>query len=124
GRALTVVKPAKARWTLERDLGTDDDRLKVLEDGGETRLEDIDLNFSRLVREEYGFTGNDFESPYGETVHERSWYREGWKTDIRVRTRMHCDSRNFHIDADLDAWHDGERIYCRSWHEKVPRHYV
>jgi len=124
GRPRTVIRPTETRWTLDRDLGTDRGRLKVLEDGGEIRMEDIDLTFSKAVREEYGFTGNDFESPYGETVHERSWWREGWKTSIRARTRMHCDSRNFHIDADLDAWLDGERVYCRSWHEKVPRHCV
>lgn len=124
GRTLTVIRPAEARWTLERDLGTDEVRLKVWEDGGELRLDDIDLTFGKSVSEEYGFTGNDFESPYGETVHERFWQREGWKARIRARTHMHCDSRNFHIDADLDAWHDGKRIYCRSWHEKVPRHYV
>ncbi|MFP4494109.1 MAG: CocE/NonD family hydrolase, partial [Puniceicoccaceae bacterium] len=107
GRPLSVIKPASASWTVERDLGTDADRLKVRADGGECRLEDIDLTFSKSVREEYGFTGNDFESPYGETVHERSWHREGWKAGIRARTCMRCDESHFHIDADLDAWHNG-----------------
>ncbi len=124
GRSQTVIRPARASWKLERDLGTDEARLKVLEDGGKIRLDDIDLSFAKKVREEYGFIANDFESPYGETVHERSWHREGWEARIRARTRMHCDAQNFHINADLDAWLGSERIYCRSWQEKVPRHYV
>lgn len=106
---------------MERDYGTDSSVLKVLEDGGRQRLDDIDLTFSNCVREQYGFKDDDFSSPYGETVHERSWQQGDWTVRIQARTQMHCDRQNFYINADLDGCLNGERSFCRSWTEKVPR---
>ncbi len=121
---VTVLRPPESHWKVERDLGVDQVRMHVFADGGKHRLDECGLVFSRNAREEYGFQGDDFTSAYGETIHEREWEHDGWHVSIRGRTRMYCDEKYFYVEADLDAWEDGRRVFCRSWQEKVRRNLV
>lgn len=67
---------------------------------------------------------DDFQSIAGETEWERTLEREGWAIRTVTRTKLTASDTHFTIRADLDAYENGERIFCRSWNERIRRDLV
>jgi len=92
-------------------------------DHGEVRFPTIDWAVRRSATERYAFRACDFTSPRGEVEAERRFRREseGFEASIRTRTVLTCDSESFHLEAELDAFEGGERVFRRRWDRKIPR---
>lgn len=121
GPAVTSLAPPEHEWMIRQDLGRRWTELRVTDDRGVMRLDDIDLTTGARAVERYGVRPGDFSSPTGETEWVRSLERGDWKIETRTRTRLTSDRDNFYLTAELDAWEDGARVRCLSWNETIPR---
>ena len=121
GPALTQIRPPDHRWLVKQDLAHQTSELEVVDDRGVMRLDDIDLMVGAHARERYLASTGDYGSVSGTAEWTRSLERGDWSISTRTRTRLTSDAENFYIDAELDAYERGARVFCRSWRDVVPR---
>ena len=119
-----MVETGEHTWVVHRDLATDRSTLSVVNDSGVVRLEGADLEVENRVWESYSTVGNDFDSPRGEVESVRGLRRGDWHVRTVTRTVLTSTSTHFHLDAELDAWEDGRRVFSRNWSEQIPRDLV
>jgi uncharacterized protein len=126
--ARTIIDPGDHRWLVHRDLATDESVLEVINDGGTWRLDDIDLTVQAKGWERYSTRGNDFDSVRGEVLWERGLKRGDWAIRTVTRTVLTATATDFVVDASLDAYesdaHGERRVFCKNWHEVIPRDLV
>jgi predicted acyl esterase len=48
----------------------------------------------------------------------------GWETTIRTRSAIGCTAEYYLLEADLEAFEGEERIFSRSWSERIPRDFT
>jgi hypothetical protein len=118
------VRQKDQRWTVSRDLVGYASELRVLNDLGTVRLDDIDLELTRRVEERYRWAGDDFQSPRGDVEWHLEFARGDWHAKSVTRTVLSCTSDEFHLHAALDAYEGEERVYSRNWHRTIPRDHV
>lgn len=124
GADLTMIEAPKHEWLVREDLGNQWTELKVTDDRGMCRLDNIDLTIGARGVEKYGVSTGDFTATTGETEWVRTLSRHDWRIETRTRTRITSDRENFYITAELDAYENGARIRCLSWNETIPRDHV
>ena len=118
------VEPGHHNWLLHRDLATDNSTLEVINDNGKVYLEDIDLEVENRAFEWYSSSNDDVLSPKGETRLVRGLKRGDWSVRTIAHTVLTSTETEFRINADLDAYENGKRVYCRSWDIAVRRDFV
>ncbi|SIO12520.1 hypothetical protein SAMN05444722_0519 [Rhodovulum sp. ES.010] len=119
-----VVETGHHNWLVHRDLARDLSTLEVINDNGILHLDEIDLDVENRAFEWYSAQGDDFLSPRGETRLLRGLKRDDWAVRTEARTVLTSTPAEFRISADLDAWEDGNRVFCRSWNLSLPRDFV
>jgi hypothetical protein len=40
---------------------------------------------------------------------------------VKTSTTVSCDSGSFYVEADLEAFEAGKRVFARSWNRRIPR---
>lgn len=124
GPDRTRLKRGEHTWKVYRDLASALSELRVVDDRGVVRFNDIDLTVGVRAVETYSAIAGDFTSVRGETEWVRTLERGDWSIRTVTRTCLTSDSENFYIEADLDAYEGRSRFYCRSWHETIPRDHL
>ncbi|MFJ8593943.1 CocE/NonD family hydrolase [Streptomyces sp. NPDC093598] len=119
--AMTQVTPPEERWDVKRDLIDYRSELDIVKDRGTVRFEDIGLEAGRRAHERYTAVADDFTSVGGETTWTMRFRRDDWDVRVVTHTRLTCDETDFFVDATLDAYEAGRRVFSRTWNEKVPR---
>ena len=114
-------EPEVHNWRVIRDLDTDVSTLEVINDDGIKYLPEVDLEVSRKALEWYSYIGDDFGSVRGETQWSRSFRRKGWDIRTETRTVMTSSQINFCVQAELDAFQNGKRVYSDNWDCVIPR---
>ncbi|MFP4061660.1 MAG: CocE/NonD family hydrolase [Halochromatium sp.] len=122
--ASQMLSPSQHSWRVIRDLETDVSTLEVINDQGERHLSGPNLTDSTKALEWYSYYKDEFDSPYGETLWERSLTRGEWRIRTRTRTRLTSDSKFFYLIAELDAWEHDKRVYSRNWDYRIERDLV
>ncbi len=122
--ASQMLSPSQHSWRVIRDLETDVSTLEVINDQGERHLSGPNLTDSTKALEWYSYYKDEFDSPYGETLWERSLTRGEWRIRTRTRTRLTSDSKFFYLSAELDAWEHDKRVYSRNWDYRIERDLV
>jgi len=123
GRQIQI-REGEQRWRVIRELDRDASMLEVIQDSGIYRLEDVDLILRRRAEERYSYSGDDFSSARGETLWTRSLERGDWRIKTLTRTVLHGDETHFYLDAELDAYEDGIRVFSRNWNLRIARDLV
>lgn len=121
---VTSLTAGEHRWLVQRDLETDCAMLEVIKDEGRYRLEDVDLEIVDNTHEWFTHHGDEFNSARGEVLSIRELIREDWVIRTRTRTVMTADHEDFHVQAELDAFENGQRVYSRNWNRRIPRRLV
>ncbi|MFJ5730332.1 CocE/NonD family hydrolase [Streptomyces paradoxus] len=119
--AMTQVTPPEERWEVKRDLIGYHSELDIVKDRGTVRFEDIGLEAGRRAHERYTAVADDFTSAGGETTWTMRFQRDDWDVRVVTSTRLTCDETDFFVDATLDAYEGGRRVFSRTWNEQVPR---
>ncbi|MEV7682723.1 CocE/NonD family hydrolase [Streptomyces sp. NPDC088341] len=109
------------RWLVTRDLVGYNAELEIVKDRGLVRFEDIGLEVGRRAHERYSSVAEDFTSPTGESTWTMRFRREDWDVRVETHTRLTCDETRFFVDATLDGYENGRRVFSRTWNETVPR---
>ncbi|NIQ94189.1 MAG: CocE/NonD family hydrolase [Desulfuromonadales bacterium] len=120
----TQLTESHHNWYVTRDLEKDVSTLKVVKDEGCYRLEDIDLEMEDCTTEWYTSRDDEFTSLRGEVLAVRSLKRGDWSVRTVTRTILTCTTEVFHIHADLDAYLNGQRVFCKTWNRVVPRDHL
>jgi hypothetical protein len=118
---VTQLEEAHHDWRVIRELAEDFSTLEVVNDAGRCRLEDTGTVVTTRAREWYRSRANDHDSVEGETRWERAFERADWHVRTVTRTHLTSDRTHFHLNADLDAFEDGERVFCRTFRYSIPR---
>jgi hypothetical protein len=119
--ATTLIAPARRSWDVNLNLGSNRVQLNVVNDDPRYRLDDIDLEIGRETRETYTSVNNDYATVQGDVAQTRTFRRPGWEVQTITRTSLSATEEEFLIRATLDAYHNGVRVFARSWDERVPR---
>jgi len=119
-----LIEPGHHNWLVHRDLATDESTLEVINDHGTHLLEEIDLQLQASAVEQYSTRGNDFNSPRGEAVWQRSLSRGDWEVRTITRTVITSTPEEFVVSAELDAFEGDKRVFCKSWSTRIPRDLV
>ena len=98
--------------------------LEVINDNGVVHLQEIDLEVESRAQEWYFSRDDDFTSLKGETRLTRGLKRSGWAVRTIAHTILTSTATDFRIQADLDAFENDARVFCRSWRVSIPRDFV
>jgi len=112
---------------VEHDLTTNRTVCTTFSDGGElggaslARVEAIDLELGYTILQRQRIDAHDPLSAEHE-IEQRTRFRRGaWRVDVRSRVRLRATSDRFRLQAELDAYEGGARVYARSWDEELTR---
>ncbi|ANB04503.1 peptidase S15 [Streptomyces ambofaciens] len=119
--ATTTLTPPEERWDVKRDLVGYNAELETVKDRGTVRFEEIGLDVGRRAYERYASVADDFTSVSGESTWTMSFRRDEWDVRVVTHTRLTCDESSFFVDATLDGYEGGRRVFSRTWNETVPR---
>jgi len=124
GTPLTQLLPKHYNWIIRKDMLANTTTAEVIKDEGRKRLEDIDMEIAINTTEHYSYEYDNYNSLKGETYWEMTFEREEWKVKTCTNTVLTSDQNYFYLTATLDAYHNGARVYCKSWDEKIPRQLI
>ncbi|PWI04929.1 peptidase S15 [Streptomyces sp. NWU339] len=119
--AATQLTDPEERWLVTRDLVGYNAELEIVKDRGLVRIEDIGLEVGRRACERYASVAEDFTSATGESTWTMRFRRDDWDVRVETHTRLTCDETQFFVDATLDGYEGGRRVFSRTWNETVPR---
>ena len=118
---MTVLVPPSSSRTVERDVASGEQVMRLVEDGGVCRLEAIDMECADGTRFEFTITKGD---PLSARAVWRWWSRRSrgdWSAGVRVRMEIRSSADTWHVASDLEAFEGDRRIFSRSWNHDVPR---
>jgi uncharacterized protein len=69
----------------------------------------------------YWIDPEDPTSARATSTHEFVNQRPDWNTQVTTSTTVSCDSQSFYVEADLEAFEAGKRVFARSWNRRIPR---
>ncbi|MFP4431000.1 MAG: CocE/NonD family hydrolase [Spirochaetaceae bacterium] len=114
----------ESSWSMTRDLGASRSSVRIVKDDGTYYLPEIDLAVTNSAHEHYDIEPDDPYSATGRTHRKRAFSRDGWNVGTETRTLLRCDAKNFIIEAELDAYESGRRIFSENYHRVIPRDHV
>ncbi|SCK45356.1 CocE/NonD family hydrolase [Streptomyces sp. WMMB 322] len=120
----TQTGTVDSRWEVHRDLVNYESALEIVKDAGTLHFEDIDLDVSRRAYERYSSVADDFGSVRGESAWTMTFRRDRWRVRTETRTVLRSTETEFLLDATLDGYEGEERVFSRTWNERVPRDHL
>ncbi|SCE46296.1 CocE/NonD family hydrolase [Streptomyces sp. OspMP-M43] len=118
---VTQLSDPEQAWTVTRDLVNYRSALDIVKDQGTRRYEGAGIDVGLRACERYSWVAEDFASVRGESAWTMSFGRPGWDVRVETRTVLTSDKGAFHVDATLDGYESGRRVFSRTWNEQVPR---
>lgn len=117
---MKEAAPSFFRFTT--DLESGEQLFTYGSDTGTIRLDRHGWTFSSTNENRYVIHPDDPNSARIDLRTTDTYAREG-QLDVRIEARqvMTSDESHFIIDADIEAYEDGEMIFSRQWHERIPR---
>ena len=116
-----IIAPTEKSWKVIRDIASGRSALEVRKGRGRQYWREIDWERSSVGFERYAVDHDEILSASGEVKWSHWFARGDWSARIETRTHLTGDHDNFHLQVDVDAYHNDERIFCRSWNHKIRR---
>jgi hypothetical protein len=127
---VTALSPGHFRRAVERDRVTGE-IVSILEaEGGlfgvdgTYRVDPIDLVIGSSMVRRYAIRDGDPNSARAECRQVVELSRGDWRTKADTSIRMWSTKDEFHVEAEVDAYHGDELISSRKWRDKIPRDLV
>lgn len=118
---VTQLTEPEQAWTVSRNLVDYHSVLDIVKDRGLQRFEENGIEVGLRACEKYTSVADDFGSVSGESAWTMRFGRSGWDVRVETRTTLTSDDTAFHVDATLDGYEGGRRVFSRTWNEDVPR---
>jgi hypothetical protein len=117
----TQIRAGVEENTVTEDLLGRRVEVRAERGGGVFRIDEHGLEFGRNTSERLAITEADPLSAESEMRVACHVGRDDWQVRIEARTRLTAGAECFHLQADLDVYENGERIFCRSWPSQISR---
>jgi hypothetical protein len=119
------LRTGRVHRTIEYDIGSGLQRIEVLRDEGRSLIEDIEVEtgFHKVLR--YRIHPLDPASARAEADYELvNRHAQGWDTKIRTHSAIACTPTEYIVEADLEAFDGDERVFSRSWTQRIARDFT
>jgi putative CocE/NonD family hydrolase len=117
----TTVRAGRISQKLSKDRPTGALRYVFENDGGSTLLDGIDLTTSSWMRDTFSIHPEDPLSARGEVTSIAGYGRGDWQVETHGRTVLTATATSFEIEATLDAYEGGVRVFAKNWKVSIPR---
>jgi putative CocE/NonD family hydrolase len=117
-----MQKPGAVHRSICQDVASGEQRIEVLRDDGTSIIEEIGVETAlrKIIR--YWMRPDDPSSARAEVEHDlTNRHPQGWDSRIRTRCAIACTATEFVVEADLEAFEAGIRLFSRSWTERIAR---
>jgi hypothetical protein len=91
---------------------------------GTYRVDPIDLVIGSTMTRRYAIRDDDPTSARAECRQMMELSRGDWRAKAETIIRMWSTKDDFHLEAEVDAYHGDALISSRRWSEKIPRKLV
>jgi putative CocE/NonD family hydrolase len=118
----TALRTGSVHRTIAYDVASGMQRIEVLRDEGRSMIEDIAVQtgFHKVLR--YSIHPDDPVSARAVADYEFvNCHEHGWSTTVRTRSAVSCTATEYIVEADLEAFEGQQRIFSRSWTERIAR---
>ncbi|MER8600874.1 CocE/NonD family hydrolase [Mesorhizobium sp. M1339] len=122
--ATTVLKPGSVERFVRIDPVLKQVTVTVKRDNGATLLDPIGTVVGLKKSMIYSVAEDDPTTARTEVYYRYELGRGAWQTAVEGRTVMTATKSSFHLQIDFDAFESGERIFCKSWSQEIPRNLV
>ncbi|HEY7689592.1 MAG TPA: CocE/NonD family hydrolase [Dongiaceae bacterium] len=119
-----VLRPARTQESVIRDLVAGETAQHSIEDGGHTIAEKTGLEYDAMKEEIFRIGDRDPSSARVDIKYSRKVGRGAWQTRVDTHTKMSCTSREYILDATLDAFEGDNRVLSRTWQRRIPRDFT
>ena len=106
---------------VHTDMGKGETVVEVSDDSGRNRYDPIDLIAQTQSTERYVVRDDDPLAATAEVTWNWHFERDNWRVRTESRTHMSCTKREFIVKASLCAYEGDEKVFERSFEEKIPR---
>jgi len=126
----TKLRPLEFKRSIERNLASNETVYTIHSDAGElggaalARLPAINLDVGYSLFQRYRTGEYDPRKAQNEIAQRAEFRRGEWSVRVESRIRMWATPEAFRLQAELDAYEGGARVFARSWDEHVPRDLV
>lgn len=121
--ALAVLRPGSATRRLERDMASATTLMEVVLDEGAARIDEIGVIIEQSKTLQYRISDDDPTSARARVLMALLQTNDsGWNTRVETRCAVSCSREAFFVEADLQAFESGRRIFSRSWSQTIPRY--
>ena len=121
---VTVLKPGENTRRITRDVGRGESIVRVADDTGTRRLDDIGLVIRARHDQRYAVRPDDPSSAEAKTWWNVGMARGDWQIETRTETVVTSTPSDFRIRATLDAFEGERRVFTRLWDSTIPRDLV
>jgi uncharacterized protein len=125
-RTIELQRGSSTR-TVTHDDATGETRIQFTSDFTEdgepalTRVESSLMEHGHAVIETFSVADPDPTTARAEILHDARFQRNGWVVRVRTSTRLSCDERAFHIEAELEGFEGERSVFRREYRAAVPR---
>jgi putative CocE/NonD family hydrolase len=117
---VTRLTEPEQGWTVTRSLVDYHSALDIVKDRGLQRFEN-GIEVGLRACEKYTSVADDFTSLSGRSAWTMCFRRPGWDVRVETSTVLTASAEEFTVDAILDGYEGGRRVFSRTWNETVPR---
>jgi predicted acyl esterase len=121
GFTKTTLIPGGRNRTIHTDHGTGETVVAITDASGRNRYDDIDMVAEARSTERYSVIEDDPLSASADVTWTWEFERKDWCIRTESRTHVSCNKREFIVRAKLEAYENGEKVFERSFDERVPR---
>ena len=126
-RKTESVRDANQSRTIERDVGSGEAVLRIIDDFGAARDNDTGLTSGTVARETYSIFPDDPLSARVAIHWTETLSRDG-EPDWSVRTETYsaqwADAESFYLTSRIEAYEGDELIFEKDFEESIPRNMV
>jgi putative CocE/NonD family hydrolase len=112
--------PEQPGLRLERESG----RTGITADRSHAYRMPDGLEYHGHVTNTFSILDDDPLSATAHSEHAITIARDTWRTDVRARTQLTCDTTTFHLRTDLAALENDETVFIRDWSFEIPRDHI
>jgi uncharacterized protein len=106
------------------DLAKRSTTYTVVRNDGLVRLDSIGTTVGLDKSMRYHVVENEPAKAETSVYYRYSVERDNWRAAVSGTTKLSATPDSFILQVDLDAFEDGDRVFCKSWHHKIPRDLV
>ena len=118
---LVNIRPAAHQREPGSDPASGVVSLKIVDDFGANRNEATGLTTGSVARELWSIHPDDPNSARGQCHWTQQLQRPGWDIRTEARAQMRSDADNFYLEAELEAFANGELALQKRLTESIAR---